>query len=113
LSGLRTRPERRRALRLCAGLGSVAFALLGGAAMSDSVFSPLRAIWKCLAAIFSFLGRALYDLGAGLAVISRGVGKHVLFESRASGLLIFLLFASALFMLRRLIVGYHRTRTVE
>ena len=110
LSGVRAPRERRRALRLCAALSIVAFILLGGAAMSESIFAPLRAIWKCFAAIFGFLGHALYDLGAGFAVISRGVGGHILFESRASSLLVFLLFASALFMLRRLIVGYHRTR---
>jgi predicted anti-sigma-YlaC factor YlaD len=110
LSGVRNPHERRRALRLCAALTVVAFILLGGAAMSESIFAPLRAIWKCLAAIFGFLGHALYDLGACLAAISRGLGGHLLFESRASGLLVLFLFASALFMLRRLIVGYHRTR---
>jgi len=110
LSGVRNPHERSRALRLCAALTVVAFILLGGAGLSESIFAPLRAIWKCFAAIFSFLGHALYDLGAGLVVISRGVGGHILFESRASSLLVFLLFASALFMLRRLIVRYHRTR---
>lgn len=113
LSGVRTRRERRRALRWCAALAVVAFALLGGAAMSETVFSPLRAVWKCLVTIFGFLAHALYDLGAGFAVISRGVGGHFLFESRASGLLVLLLFVFALFMLRRLLVGYHRTQTVE
>ena len=112
LSGVRAPRERRRAFYLCATLAVVAFMLLGGATFGESIFSPLRSVWKCFAAIFSFLGHALYDLGAGLAVISRGVGGHVLFESRSLTLLVFLLFASALFMLRRLIIGYHRT-TVE
>ena len=112
LSGVRAPHERRRAFYLCATLASLAFMLLGGATFGESIFSPLRSVWKCFAAIFGFLSHALYDLGAGLAVISRGVGGHVLFESRSLTLLVSLLFASALFMLRRLIIGYHRA-TVE
>jgi anti-sigma factor RsiW len=113
LSGVRERYERRRAFRLCVLLGSVAVVLMGGAAVSESVLAPLRAIWKGAAALFNFLGHALYDMGASVAVISRGVGVHLLFESRTTGLLILFLFASALYMLRRLITGYHRTRIVE
>lgn len=109
LSGVRAPRERRRALCLCATLAALAFMLLGGATLGESIFSPLRSVWKCFAAIFNFLGHALYDLGAGLAVISRGIGGHMLFESRSLSLLVFLLFASALLMLRRLIIGYHRT----
>jgi anti-sigma factor RsiW len=113
LSGVRDRHERRRAFRLCVLLGSVAVALTGGAAVSESVLAPLRAIWKGGAALLNFVGHALYDTGAGVAVISRGVGGHLLFESRPVGLFILFLFASALYMLRRLIAGYHRTRAVE
>jgi anti-sigma factor RsiW len=113
MSGVRERHERRRAFRLCVLLGSVAVALMGGAAVSESVFAPLRAIWKGVAALLNFLGHALYDMGAGVAVISRGVGSHLLFESRPVGLFVLFLFASALYMLRRLIAGYHRTRAVE
>jgi anti-sigma factor RsiW len=113
MSGVREPHERRRALRLCAALSVISFALLGGAALSESVFAPLRAIWKGAAALFSFLGHALYDAGAGVAVISRGVGGHLLFGSRAFGLIVLLLLALALFMLPRLIVKYHRTRIVE
>lgn len=109
LSGVRDARERRRAFRLCVMLTTVAVALLGGAAVSESVLAPLRAIWKGGVALFNFLGHALYDAGAGVAVISRGVGGHLLFESRSGSVLVLLLFVSALFMLRRLIVGYHRT----
>ena len=74
---------------------------------------PSRAIWKTCVALFGFLGHALYDAGASLAVISRGLGGHLLFESRGVGLLVLLLLALALFTLARLIVRYHRTRTIE
>ncbi len=108
MSGVREKRERQRALLLCAALALVSFALLGGARLGESVFAPLVAIWKTGKALFSFLGHALYDAGAGLAVIARGVGWHLLFESRFLGLLLLLLFASALFLLSRMISGYHR-----
>jgi hypothetical protein len=113
LSGMRERHERRRALRLCVALTALSVALTGVAALGESVFAPLRALWKGGAALFNFLGHALYDAGAGFAVISRGVGGHLLFDSRPVGFFVLLLFVSALFMLRRLIVGYHRTRSIE
>jgi anti-sigma factor RsiW len=113
LSGVRDVRERGRALRLCALLSVVSVALLGGSAVSESVFTPLRVVWKVGAALFNFLGHALYDAGASVALISRGVGGHLLFESRILSLIILLLFTSALFMLRRLIAGYHRMRITE
>ncbi|MDQ3819167.1 MAG: zf-HC2 domain-containing protein [Acidobacteriota bacterium] len=113
LSGVRERRERRRAFRLCLALAALAVALLGTAAVSESVLAPLRVLWRCSVAIASFLGHALYDLGAGLAVISRGLSFRLFFESRGLGLLLVLLFVTALFMLRRLIAGYHRARTVD
>jgi predicted anti-sigma-YlaC factor YlaD len=109
LSGMRDRRERKRAFRLCALLAVMAVALLGGSAVTESVLAPLRAIWRVGAALINFLGHALYDAGAGLAVITRGVGGHLVFESRLASIIVFLLFAAALFMLRRLIAGYHRT----
>ena len=113
LSGVRRAPERRRALRLCAVLLVVACALTGGAALTEAVLAPLRAVWKFGAAVLGFLGHALYDAGAGVAVISRGVGGRLLFGSRGAGLGVLLLLALALLMLRRLIAGYHRARAVE
>ena len=113
LSGMRDRRERRRAFRLCVVLAAVAVALLGGAAVSETVLAPLRAIWRGGGALVSFLGHALYDAGAGLAVISRGIGGHLVFESRLVSVIVLLLFVLALFMLRRLIAGYHRTRAIE
>jgi anti-sigma factor RsiW len=113
MSGMRAPRERRRALRLCAALVAVSFALLGGAALMNSVFAPLRAIWKVGVAMFGFLGHALYDAGTGVAVISRGLGGHLLFESRVAGLLVLILLVLAFFTLARLIVRYHRTRIVE
>jgi anti-sigma factor RsiW len=113
MSGMRAPRERRRAMGLCAMLLAVSFALLGGTAVGESVLAPLRAIWKVGVALLSFLGHALYDAGAGVAVISRGLGGRLLFESRVAGLLVLILLALAFFTLARLIVRYHRTRIVE
>lgn len=113
MSGVRDATERRRALRLCCALAIIAFVLLGGGAFGESVLSPVRAIWKCGAAVFGFLGHALYDAGAGLTVISRGLGNHLLFESRVLTLLVLFLLALALVTLPRLIIRYHRARTIE
>ncbi|HKR02254.1 MAG TPA: zf-HC2 domain-containing protein [Pyrinomonadaceae bacterium] len=114
MSGVRDSAERRRALRLCAVLAAISFALLGGATLSESVLAPLRGIWKAGTALFGFLGHVLYDAGAGVAVISRGVGGHLLSQSpRGLSLAVLILLALALFMLPRLIVRYHRARIVE
>ena len=108
MSGVRDRRERRRALCLCAALAAVSFALLGGSALKQSVLSPLNAIWKVGAAILGFVSHALYDAGAGVAVIARGLAGRLLFESRFSALLVLILFALALLTLARMIVRYHR-----
>jgi anti-sigma factor RsiW len=114
MSGVRAPRERRRALRLCLVLAAAAFMLLGGAALGESVLAPLRAIWKAGVALLSFLGHALYDAGASVAVISRGLTGRLLSQSpRGLGLLFLLLLALAFFTLARLIVRYHRARIVE
>lgn len=110
LSSLRSeRAERGRALRLCLALGVASFALLGGAAVSESVLKPLSLLIRHAGTILAFFGRALYNLGAGLAVIARAVGGHTVFESNSLAVLTFLLLAVALFLLPRLIGSYHRT----
>lgn len=113
LSGVRERRERRRAVRLCAALAALSIALLGGAAVTETIFAPLRGVWHGCAALINFLGHALYDAGAGLAVITRGISGHLVFESRATSIFVLLLFVSSLFMLRRLIARYHRTQITE
>jgi anti-sigma factor RsiW len=114
MSGVRAPRERRRALQLCGLLAAASFMLLGGAALGESVFSPLRAIWKVGAALFGFFGHALYDAGASVAVISRGLTGRLLSQSpRGLGLLVLLLLALAFVTLARLIVRYHRTRIIE
>lgn len=111
LSGLRSeRAERRRAVRLCLALAVISFALLGGAAFSDSVMKPLGLLVRNAGVLLGFVGRALYDFGTGLAVIARGVGGHTIFESSRLAALAGLLLVVATLLLPRLISNYHRTR---
>jgi predicted anti-sigma-YlaC factor YlaD len=103
------RAEHGRALRLCLLLGIIAFALLGGAAVSESVLKPVGVLLRHAGTVLGFMGRALYDFGAGLAVIARAVGGHTVFESNRLNPFIFLLLAILVVLLPRLISSYHRT----
>jgi anti-sigma factor RsiW len=109
MSGVRLKSERLRALRLCAALVLFSFALLGSAALSDSVFEPVRAFGHFAGASLSILWRVLYDAGASVAVILRVVGRFT-FESHPLSVFSYLLLAAALFVLQRLIRSYHRAR---
>ena len=113
MSGVRDVRERRRAIMLSALLAGVALILLGGDALTRSVMAPLSAIWRAGAAVLGFLGYALYDAGAAVAVVLRGFAGRLLFESRTSALLIAILFALALFTLGRMIGRYHRDRVID
>lgn len=109
MSGVRRRAEHGRALRLCAVLALVAFALLGGASLNASVLIPIKAAVRYVLSIAGLTWNALYDAGIGLAVVLRALGRHFIFEPHLFSLLAFLLFAIALALLPRLIVRYHRT----
>ncbi|HEX8772419.1 MAG TPA: zf-HC2 domain-containing protein [Pyrinomonadaceae bacterium] len=110
MRGLRARSEHKRALLLCAGLLVVSALLIGGAvALNEAVVAPLQAMTKPVTTVIGFLLHTLYNVGAGLAIISR-VGGHLLFESRPLGFLGCLLLIAALALLPRLIINYHRAR---
>lgn len=112
MSGMRGRAEHGRALRLSLALAIISFALVG-ATLGWSVMRPARLLARQAAGFFGFLGHAIYDAGAGFALISRAVGGHLIFESHIPGLLALLLLAVAVTLLPRLIVSYHRARTIE
>jgi anti-sigma factor RsiW len=107
MSGVRERRERGRALRLCAALMLIVFALLGTAALNDSVFEPVATFGRYSGAALGILWRAIYDAGAAVTVIVRVVGSFM-FESHPFGFLSYLLLAAALVVLQRLIRNYHR-----
>lgn len=110
MSGVRDSRERGRALRLSIALALISFALLGSAALTDSVFEPVRMFGRLAGAGLGIVWRAIYAVGAGLAVVMRIIGRFV-FESHAAlGLFGYLILAAALLLLLRLIRSYHRVR---
>jgi hypothetical protein len=112
MSGVRDKGERGRAFRLCLALTLFSFALLGSAALTDSVLEPVRVFGRLAGASFGIVWRAIYDAGTGLVVIMRIVGRFA-FESHSLGLLSYLVLAAALVLLLRLIRSYHRAQAAE
>ncbi len=109
MSGMRAPSEHKRALWLCAMLAAASALLIGAAALSESVVTPLRAITKPAAMIIGFFWHTIYNAVAGVVVISR-VSSHLLFESRPLGVVGVLLLVAALALLPSLIISYHRAR---
>ena len=109
MSGVRAHSEHKRALWLCAMLAGASALLIGAAALSESVVTPLRAITKPLGMIVGFFWHTIYNASAGVVVISR-VSGHLLFESRPLGVVGALLLVAALGLLPLLIISYHRAR---
>lgn len=113
MGGLRHRAEHKRALRICAVLLLLSFALLGGARFSEQVLSPVSTVAKYSESVLGLVWRVVSDTGAGVTVILRAIVRRFIFESHPLSLLAFLLFAFALALLSHLLVRYHRTQTAE
>ncbi len=114
MSGVRRRAEHRLALWLCLALALASFALLGGAAMRETVLLPVAAIGKRLVSVLSLCWQTLYDAGVGLSIILRAVGRRFILESHPLSLVVYLFFAAtALALLTLLITSYHRQRVVR
>ena len=112
LRGVREHSESKRALKLCLVLGLFAFALLGGA-WRATIWEPLRRLVTLFAAAADFVADALYDAGAGVAVLSRNLSGHLFFQSGWQTALIGVLLLIALFCLARLVGDYHRNYSAE
>lgn len=113
MSGLRRPTERRRAMMVCAALACAAQTLLGGAALSETVLTPVIIAGKHVVSLFDLLWQALHGAGRGVSIILRAVSRHFIFDSHPLSALALLLFSSALALLPRLIVSYHRQRTIR
>ena len=112
LSGVRKKSERRRALKLCAVLALVSFALLGAAARA-LILDPIRSFVRVAESFLDLVGRTIYDAGTGVAVIVRVVSRAIVFAPHGLGLLLLLTFVIALSLLPLLIVRYHRAQIIE
>lgn len=109
MSGVRAREERRLALKICAALGLVSFALLG-AALFESLLLPAA---RAGAGALSVAGRAASEAGAGAGLVVRAVGGRMVPESSLLLALQLGLFAFGCAALLLLIRGYHRRRAAE
>ncbi|HYY42314.1 MAG TPA: zf-HC2 domain-containing protein [Pyrinomonadaceae bacterium] len=105
----RVRTEKKRALLLCAALAALAFALLGGAAIS-SALAPVRIVGRAFVAVLDVLAHTLVETGRGAALILRALGASVADEPGALRFLTFIGLTGAIVLLLRLINSYHRTR---
>jgi anti-sigma factor RsiW len=106
MRGVRTTVERARAFKLCALLALSSLVILGATAR-DVLGTFLRPVLS----LGSILGGAAYGAGAGVAIISRSFGRHLLLGSSIFSLFLILLFAAALTLLPALISRYHRTQS--
>ena len=111
MRGVRTSAEHRKALTICAVLALFGFALLGAAART-TVFLVAERFVGTVFSVIGFVGTAIYDTGAGFAVVFRVVSKKAVIDSGSLGPLVVLL-AIAILILSRLISKYHRTSATE
>ena len=112
LSGMRNRHERRRALKLCALLAAVSFALLGAAARTI-VLDPLRTFFKIAGSLLQLAWHATSDTVVSATVLVRVIGRGIL--EAENGVLLFAIvgFLFSISILPFLLARYHRAQTIE
>ena len=114
MSGLRQPSEHRRALRICVALTAGSLILLGSAAVSETVLTPIIAMGRRMGSLFDLLWQLFHGAGAGISIILRAASRHFIFDSHPLGLLLaLLLFIFALALLPRLIISYHRQGAIR
>lgn len=109
VGGVLDERERRRALLWCAILAAASFILLG-TGLRDAVIKPAASLARQAGTVFDLAGRATYDAGASLAVISRSVGGHLIFESHLFGAFALLLLIISIAFLPGLISRHRRAK---
>lgn len=112
MRGVRNSAEHKRALQFCILLGLAAFVLLGAAASKAEIAGAAAAVSKA-AGILGLIARTIYEAAADLASMARLLSRSLMTASPFASLATFVVIAVAVILLSRLIVRYHRTRTVE
>jgi anti-sigma factor RsiW len=112
LSGMRNKHERRRALKLCAVLALVSFALLGAAARTV-VLDPLSALLRVSRTVLQLAWQAASEAVMSATVLVRVIVRAVLLDQNGLGLLMLVAFLIAISVLPFLLVKYHRAQTIE
>ncbi|HSQ25412.1 MAG TPA: zf-HC2 domain-containing protein [Pyrinomonadaceae bacterium] len=112
LSGMRNKHERRRALKLCAVLALVSFALLGAAARTI-VFDPVRTFFRIAGSLLELAWQATSEAVMSAGVLVRVIVRAVLLTQNGLALLMLVAFLFSISVLPFLLVKYHRAQTIE
>ena len=112
LSGMRNKLERRRALKLCAVLALVSFALLGAAARTV-VLDPLSTLFRISRTVLQLAWQAASETVMSATALVRVIVRAVLLDQNGLGLLMLVGFLIAISVLPFLLVKYHRAQTIE
>jgi anti-sigma factor RsiW len=112
LSGMRNKHERRRALKLCAGLALVSFALLGAAARTV-VLEPLRTFFKVTGSLLQLAWQATSEGFMSATVLVRVILRAVLPAQYGLAWLMVAAFLFSVSVLPFLLVKYRRAQTIE
>ena len=112
LSGMRNKHERRRALKLCAVLAIVSFALLG-AATRTIVFDPLSTMFRISRTVLQLAWQAASETLMTAAALGRVIVRAALLGQNGLALLMLVAFLIGASVLPFLLVKYHRAQTIE
>lgn len=112
LRGMRNKHERRRALKLCAMLAAVSFALLG-ATTRTVVFEPVRSFFKVARSLAQLAWEATSEALLSAAVLVRVTGRAVLLTQNGLAVFIIAVFLVSVSVLPFLLAKYHRAQTIE
>ncbi len=112
LSGVRHKRERQRALKLCAALALISFALMGAAAQGV-IIDPLRSFFRVANTLLDFAARALIDVAETVGVFVRVFTRAVLFAPHGVGVLVLAALILPVLILPFVIVRYHRAQIIE
>jgi anti-sigma factor RsiW len=112
LSVMRKKGERRRALQLCAILALISFALLG-AATRTLVLDPIRSFFRVASSLLSLLWQTVHEVGAGITIIARVIGRAGGPAPRGWWLFMALVLIISISLLPLLIAKYHRAQITE
>lgn len=112
LSGMRNKHERRRALKLCAVLALVSFALLG-AATRTIVFDPLSTLFRISRTVLQLAWQAASETVMTAAALGRVIVRAILPGQNGLGLIMLVAFLIAVTVLPFLLIKYHRAQTIE
>jgi anti-sigma factor RsiW len=111
MSGVRTRAENKKAVVFCLILGITGFGLIGSTTRLALV-SFVRISVRKVFSLIDLVSHAIYDLAVSMAVISRVLSRKLIANDGDLRIVLVLL-VFAVFLLSRLISGYHRTDAIE